>query len=44
MQTFELKILSQHWIKNDGIYDKTDICSHGNLFLKIQILNLRLAL
>ena len=35
MQNFELKILSQHWIKDDGVYDKNDICSHGELFLKI---------
>lgn len=32
---FEIKILKQHWINDDGIYDKADLCSHGELFIKI---------
>ena len=32
---FEIKILRQHWIKDDGLDDKCDLCSHGELFLKI---------
>ncbi len=34
-QEFEIKILRQHWISDDGLYDKTDLCSHGVLFLRI---------
>ena len=32
---FEIKILRQHWIKDDGLDDKADLCSHGELYLKI---------
>lgn len=32
---FEIKILRQHWIKDDGLEDQADLCSHGELFLKI---------
>ncbi|WP_324026341.1 hypothetical protein QSV08_02660 [Maribacter sp. BPC-D8] len=34
-QEFEIKILRQHWIKDDGVDDKADLCSHGVLFIKI---------
>jgi hypothetical protein len=34
-QEFEIRILRQHWIKDDGLDDKTDLCSHGVLYLKI---------
>ncbi|USL95202.1 hypothetical protein D1J36_007935 [Riemerella anatipestifer] len=32
---FEIKILRQHWIKDDGFDDKSDLCSHGELYLRI---------
>ncbi len=32
---FEIKILRQHWIKDDGLNDRRDLCSHGELYLKI---------
>ena len=32
---FELKILRQHWIKDDGLNDSTDLCSHGQVYLRI---------
>lgn len=32
---FEISILRQHWIKDDGLDSKTDLCSHGELYLKI---------
>ena len=32
---FELDIVRQHWIKDDGIYDKNDLCSHGEVYIKI---------
>ena len=32
---FELKIMRQHWIKDDGTYDNEDLCSHGLIYLKI---------
>ncbi len=33
--SFEIKILRQHWIRDDGLYSENDLCSHGELFLKI---------
>lgn len=33
--TFEINILRQHWIKDDGKIDLSDLCSHGELFIKI---------
>lgn len=36
MQTdFEIKILRQHWISDDGKYDPADHCSHGEVFVRI---------
>ncbi len=32
---FKIKILRQHWIKDDGENDIEDLCSHGELFLQI---------
>jgi len=32
---FELKIIRQHWIKDDGLIDYQDLCSHGTVFIKI---------
>ena len=32
---FELKIIRQHWIKDDGLNDNNDCCSHGSVFIKI---------
>ena len=32
---FEIKILRQHWISDDGLDDKADLCSHGVLFVRI---------
>lgn len=32
---FELRIIRQHWIKDDGLDDKEDLCSHGRIYLKI---------
>ncbi len=34
-QEFEITILRQHWIKDDGLNDNTDLCSHGILYIKI---------
>jgi len=33
-QALEIKILRQHWIKDDGKNDREDICSHGELFIR----------
>ena len=33
--TFEIQILRQHWIKDDGENDLEDICSHGELYIRI---------
>lgn len=37
MQTdiFEIRILRQHWIKDDGTDAPEDLCSHGTVFVKI---------
>ncbi|MCW4470068.1 hypothetical protein OGH69_13915 [Flavobacterium sp. MFBS3-15] len=35
MDKFELKIIRQHWIKDDGLDDKADLCSHGTVFVQI---------
>ncbi len=32
---FELNILRQHWIKDDDKDDKQDLCSHGEIFIRI---------
>lgn len=32
---FELKVLRQHWIEDNGKDDKNDLCSHGEVYLKI---------
>lgn len=32
---FELKILHQHWINDDGKDDTNDLCSHGKVYLRI---------
>ena len=32
---FELKIIRHHWVKDDGINDREDLCSHGVLFIRI---------
>ena len=32
---FELKIIRHHWVKDDGINDRDDLCSHGVLFVRI---------
>ncbi len=32
---FELKIIRQHWIRDDGQDDKEDLCSHGEIFIRI---------
>lgn len=34
-EEFVLKIIRQHWIKDDGIFDCEDVCSHGEVFVKI---------
>ena len=31
----ELKVLRQHWIRDDGVYDPQDLCSHGEAFIQI---------
>ena len=33
--TFELKILRQHWIQDDENDDNNDLCSHGEVYLKL---------
>jgi hypothetical protein len=32
---FDIKILRQHWIKDDGNDDKNDLCSHGEIYIRI---------
>lgn len=32
---FELRILRQHWILDDGTDDKNDLCSHGEVYIRI---------
>lgn len=32
---FELKIIRQHWVKDDGLIDSYDLCSHGVIYLKL---------
>ena len=34
-QEFEITILRQHWINDDGFEDKSDLCSHGALYIRI---------
>ena len=34
-QNIEIKILRQHWVIDNGEYDRADLCSHGKLFLRI---------
>lgn len=33
--SFEIRILRQHWIKDDGNDDRCDLCSHGEVFVKL---------
>lgn len=33
--TFEIRILKQHWIKDDGLEDRNDLCSHARIYVKI---------
>lgn len=35
--SFEIKILRQHWIEDNGNYDKNDLCSHGEVYLRIGV-------
>lgn len=35
MGSFEIKIIRQYWIKDDGKDDKEDLCSHGEVFIQI---------
>lgn len=32
---FEIKIIRQHWIHDDGKADKEDLCSHGEIYIRI---------
>lgn len=32
---FVVKILRQHWIRDDGEYDENDLCSHGEVYVKL---------
>ena len=32
---FNIKVLRQHWIKDDGKDNPEDLCSHGEVYLKI---------
>ena len=32
---FDIQILRQHWIKDDGKDDITDLCSHGEVYVRI---------
>lgn len=32
---FEIRMLRQHWISDDGQYDKADKCSHGKVYVRI---------
>jgi len=32
---FEIRVLRQHWIQDDGKYDPLDLCSHGEIFIRI---------
>jgi hypothetical protein len=35
MIDFEIKILRQHWIQDNGSDDKHDLCSHGEVFIRV---------
>jgi len=32
---FEIKILRQHWVKDDGLDNKVDLFSHGEVYIRI---------
>lgn len=32
---FDIKVLRQHWIKDDGKDNSEDLCSHGEVYLRI---------
>jgi hypothetical protein len=32
---FQIEILRQHWIEDNGEYDKEDLCSHGEVYIRI---------
>ena len=32
---FDIKIIRQHWIKDDGQDDNEDLCSHGKVYIRI---------
>lgn len=35
LDDFEIKIIRQHWIKDNGLDDRHDLCSHGEVFIRI---------
>lgn len=41
IETFEINVKRQHWIKDDGQYDPHDLCSHGKVYVQIgmEVLN-----
>ena len=32
---FEIKVIRQHWIADDGQVDHNDLCSHGEVYIRI---------
>ena len=40
-EMFEITILSQHWILDNGEYDANDLCSHGKVYIRVgsEVLN-----
>ena len=32
---FKIKVIRQHWIRDDGKDDKEDLCSHGEVYIRI---------
>lgn len=35
LNDFEIKILRSHWVKDDGEDDPSDLCSHGEIYVRI---------
>lgn len=33
--SFDIKVLRQHWVKDDGKDNPEDLCSHGEIYLRI---------
>ncbi len=31
----EIRILRQHWVQDNGVFDSEDLCSHGELYIRV---------